>query len=103
MIRGTTPALTLTVPVDLTGQQCELTIRQGQTRVVLTGDRLTVSAGENSVIACRLTQVETLGFAAGEPVLVQLRWISADGIASATYTTKLSVLEIQRNGVIAYE
>lgn len=110
MIRGTTPALTVKVPADLTGQHCELTLRQaetrehGESRVVLSGDRLTVVPGEKeSVLACRLTQEETLSFQAGETVLVQLRWISAEGIASATYTTIMRMLEVQRNGVIVYE
>ena len=101
MIRGTTPAITASVPVDLTGMHCELTLRQGQTRVILTGDRLTVSAGEtSSVVAFRLTQEETLNFDADKRVYVQIRVATAAGKALASNVMQASVHDILKDGVI---
>ena len=105
MIRGTTPAYTLTIAgYDLTQMTVFVTVRgQYGTLVTKTGDALTVTAdATGSTIAFRLTQEETLALTVGRAE-VQVRFIDANGIALATEIAPVTVERVLLGGVIEYE
>ena len=82
MIRGTTPALTLTIPegrgLDLTqAEAVYATLRKPEKTVTLTGEDLTV---EPTAVTFRLSQEDSLAFAAGAAD-VQLNWTYRDAVS----------------------
>ena len=79
MIRGTTPALTLTIPngkgLDLTqAEAVYVTLRKREKTVTLTGEALTVKP---LAVTFRLSQEDSLAFAAGGAE-GQLNWTYRD-------------------------
>lgn len=111
MRRGTTPTVTLTVTnadgsaCDLRGQELHVTFKSdsgGMRRVEFTKreDEVDVSFdGTASTIEITLTQAETLRFATGRKVRVQLRCKGA-GIAQATDIAEFMAEEILLEGQI---
>lgn len=82
MIRGTTPALTLTIPsssaLDLTqAEALYVTLRKRDHTVTITGEALTV---EPHSVTFRLSQEESLGLSLGEAE-VQLNWLYRDAVS----------------------
>ena len=83
MRRGTTPAIVLTVDMDLTGWTVYVAIRNGGETLVIGNDGLTMEyANKKTTIALALTQAQTLAFSVG-PCDFQVRAIK-DGTAIAT-------------------
>lgn len=102
-VRGTTPPYKLTFSgYDMTGRKPFVTIRQKNTSLTLTGDRLSVETDESgSSITFRLKQEETLRFAVGEAE-VQVKVIDAAGIVSGTGIGKLNIEKALLERVISY-
>ena len=99
MRRGTTPAITLTVDMDITAYTVYVTLRNGGNELTLTNDALTMSyANSKTTIAFALTQQQTLAFCIGN-CEVQVRAIH-DGTAIATDIQRLNVDRILKDGVI---
>lgn len=106
MRRFTTPALPMTVPVDLTGADIYVTIKQGQRKLQKTGaDVVSVydSESEKTTLTVTLTQEETGAFLAEKQATVQVNWIFSDGTRSATNIKKIDVTENLLNEVIEYD
>lgn len=105
MRRFTTPSLPMTVPVDLTGADIYVTIKQGQRKLQKTGeDVVSVYDSESgkTTLTVTLTQEETGAFLAEESATIQVNWIFADGTRSATNIKKIDVSENLLNEVIEY-
>lgn len=106
MRRFTTPALPMTVPVDLTGADIYVTIKQGQRKLQKTGsDVISVYDAESgkTTLTVTLTQEETGAFLAEKSATIQVNWIFADGTRSATNIKKIDVAENLLNEVIEYD
>ena len=102
-IRGTTPDFILTVNADLTGKTVYVTIEQPHGRkITLTGDDLVIISGsEESVIAIKLTQEQTLGFAVGSAE-VQVKFIGEDGTTQATNIWQIRITKALLDEVVEY-
>ena len=84
MIKGTTPALTLTIPnggkLDLTKVEAVyVTLRKLDQTVTITGKALTV---EPHAVTFRLSQEESMGLSIGSAE-VQLNWLYRDAASGA--------------------
>lgn len=103
MIRGTTPDYVLTLDgVDLSDQTVYVTIAQGNKKLTLAGDRLSITATvDGSEIAFTLTQEDTLGLTVGGAT-VQVRFIDKNGHAEATDIASLIVRQVLLEDVIEY-
>lgn len=105
MRRFTTPALPMTVPVDLTGADIYVTIKQGPRKLQKTGSDVVFvydSESGKTTLTVTLTQEETGAFLAEKTATVQVNWIFSDGIRSATNIKKIDVTENLLNEVIEY-
>lgn len=105
MRRFTTPALPMTVPVDLTGADIYVTIKQGQRKLQKTGsDVISVYDSESgkTTLTVTLTQEETGAFLVEKSATIQVNWIFEDGTRSATNIKKIDVTENLLNEVIGY-
>lgn len=111
MRRGTTPTVEITVanedgtPCDLTGQELHVTFRSAGppgSRACITKRESELSAvfdGTATVLSITLTQAETLSFATGAKVRVQVR--NKDGlVAQASDIAELTAEEILLEGEI---
>lgn len=103
MRRYTTPTITANITgIDLTGMKTFTTLRQGNT--LLTLEDLPVTVTENG---CKLegvlTQEQTAMFEANNDINIQVRYINALGVASATNIKRVAVNSVLMPGVIAYE
>ena len=99
MRRGTTPAITLTVDMDLTSWTVYVTLKKGGKELTLLNDALSMSyADSKTTIAFALTQEQTLAFSPGS-CEVQVRAIH-DGTAIATDIQSLDVGRILKDGEI---
>jgi hypothetical protein len=106
MIRGTTPVLTLHVSgetfdnskifVALEQNDCKPIIKSGDEVKIVPDDD-----GEGTTLTVSYTQEETLSLDPG-PALVQVRWITADGVADATVIKKVIVGDVLQDEVISY-
>lgn len=103
MIRGTTPTYTLFVKgYDLTGTTVFVTIKNTMRKLVLSGERLSVTGGEEeSIVAFGLTQEETLSLMEGT-AQIQVRFIDSAGVAYATEIGRVTVGKVLQEGVIEY-
>ena len=100
--RGTTPAISLRVNADLTEWAVYVAIRNGKSRVIVDGDRLTMRyADGKTAIEFSLTQEETLALSTGSSS-VQVRAVNAHGVAVATDIERLPIDRIIQEGVIEY-
>lgn len=98
--RGTTPIIAVTVPMDLTGYTCYLTIGKvpGAPYVTVDNSQMSAEYGEVSKLTFSLTQEQTLDCSAGDAYL-QLRLVD-NGTAMATTMGKIDVLDVIQDGVI---
>lgn len=101
--RGTTPSITVTVPMDLTGYTCYLSIGRKPKAPYLTAsnDQMTATYGETSTLTFTLTQEQTLACKAGN-ALVQLRIIDGDAALASTMA-EVEIFDIVKDGVITDE
>lgn len=105
MKRFTTPSIPMTVPVDLTGADIYVTIKQGQRKLQKTGsDVISVYDSESgkTTLTVTLTQEETGAFLAEKSATIQVNWIFEGGTRSATNIKKIDVSENLLNEVIEY-
>lgn len=105
MKRYTTPTLPMTVPVDLTGAEIHVTIKQGARKIQKTGtDIVSVWDAESgkTTLSVTLTQEETGAFLAWKKAEVQVNWIFSDGTRDATNIKQIDVLENLIAEVITY-
>lgn len=105
MRRYTTPNLPMTVPVDLTGADIYVTIKQGQRKLQKTGsDVVSVYDSESgkTTLSVTLTQEETGAFMSQKDATIQVNWIFADGTRDATNIKKIEVSENLLSEVIRY-
>lgn len=105
MRRYTTPTIPMTVPVDLTGAEIHVTIKQGARKLEKTGSDVTVvydSESGKTELSVSLTQEETGLFVAEKKVYVQVNWIFQNGIRDATNIKQISVSENLISEVIDY-
>jgi hypothetical protein len=100
--RGTTPTVTVTLPLDLTGwARVVLSIHGQGAALDLEGDRLTIAKVDGGcTIAATLTQVETLSFREFSSVRVQVRARDASGQAIDTTIGGLEVGSIVMDGEV---
>jgi len=101
--RGTTPSITVTVPMDLTGYTCYLSIGRKPKTPYLTADNSQMAAeyGETSTLVFTLTQEQTLACKAGK-ALVQLRIIDGDAALASTMG-EVEIFDVVKDGVIQDE
>lgn len=99
--RGTTPSISVTVPMDLTGWTCYFSIGKKIHTPYLTADNSQMSAsyGETSTLVFTLTQEQTLSCKAGV-AYVQLRLINGD-TALASTIGEIEIFDIVKDGEIA--
>ena len=105
MKRFTTPSIPMTVPVDLTGADIYVTIKQGQRKLQKTGaDVISVYDAESgkTTLTVTLTQEETGAFLAEKSATIQVNWIFSDGTRDATNIKKIEVSENLLSEVIQY-
>ena len=110
MYQGTTPALTFKVPgYDLTDMTVIVSIRgrnggelnkTGTDLVITYNDD--VSGKEYSLVACRLTQKETLNLRPGD-ASCQIRFVDSNGEAWATRKANVNVYDVIYKAVIHHE
>lgn len=102
-VRGTTPDYVLALNgYDLTGKTVYVTLAQGGLKTTLTGDRLTIVAGEDgSTVAFELSQAETLRFKQGT-VEVQLKCIDEQGNVDGSGIGQLTIDRALLEKVITY-
>ena len=98
--RGTTPIIAITVPMDLTGYTCFLSIGKvpGEPYVTVGNDQMTAEYGEQTKLAYTLTQEQTLACSAGV-AYIQLRIVD-DGVALASVMSEIEILDVIQGGVI---
>lgn len=107
MIRGTTPTHTFTLPNDLkalTISALYITYAQyGKTVLEKTLEDVKITDG---VIACTLTQADTLAFKAVDQycgcdkVAIQVRMKTSDGTAMASDIMRIPVQDVLKDGEI---
>lgn len=105
MRRFTTPSLHMPVPVNLTGAEVYVTIKQGQRKIQKTGaDVVSVYDSESgkTTLSVTLTQEETGAFLAEKSATIQVNWIFSDGTRDATNIKKIDVSENLIAEVIRY-
>lgn len=99
MRRGSTPTNTFSVDIDLRDATIFVDYEQkGQIVLEKTGDDLTVT--EDS-ISLELTQADTLLFAPGS-VLIQIRYVFANGAADASNIISTTFERIIKDGEISH-
>ena len=103
MRRGTTPKITINVSgADLSAANVYLTLQQSATQVTFTEEDLIITPTDAGCkIEVTLTQLQTMNLATGA-VMLQLRWVEADGTAHASNITTLNVESILLNEVTSY-
>ena len=105
MRRYTTPTLPMTVPVDLTGAEIHVTIKQGARKIQKTGADVTAvydSESGKTELSVSLTQEETGAFLAEKKAYVQVNWIFENGTRDATNIKQIDVSENLIAEVITY-
>lgn len=99
MRRGTTPAIVLTVDMDITSYTVYVTLKNRSNELTLTNDAIVMEYEDGKTsIAFSLTQEQTLKFGTGT-CEVQVRAIH-DGTAIATDIKTMDVNRILKEGVI---
>lgn len=88
MIRYTTPTFTLTVSgVDMSDDDVYVSFNQGSIVLTKTGDDVTVSYSDDddaTTITVMLEQSESALFELKGKVVIQVNWITSDGVRYAT-------------------
>ena len=99
MRRGTTPLITLTVPMDLRGWSVYITLKNGVKQLTFENDMVSVDYADGiSTLRFVLTQEQTLSFKVGE-CEIQLR-AAKDGSAVASSIGTVKIERIIMDGVI---
>ncbi len=101
IFRGTTPTISVTVNLDLTGYTCYLAIgrRANHAQVVVDNTQMTITVDAGvSTLAYTLTQEQTLSLSEGDAQM-QLRIIDGD-TALASEWVSVSIGGILQDGVI---
>ena len=102
MIRGTTPDLILTLPVDLTDCTVYVTLGRKPRLVTKTGEDLVVTPGAtSSTIEVWFTQEDTLSLREGQAE-IQVRFIDSEDKAYATNCKNVVIGKVLLEGVINY-
>lgn len=100
MRRGTTPTITIQVPMDLTEYELHLFFKGKRQNVERRESDLDVALnGGMTTLTTTFTQAETLGWSSGETIKVQLRAKKGE-YAIATNIASFSVGEILEDGII---
>lgn len=101
--RGTTPSITVTVPMDLMGYTCFLSIGRKPRAPYLTADnsQMVAEYGATSTLTFTLTQEQTLACKAGT-AYVQLRIIDGDAALASTMA-EVEIFDVVKDGVITDE
>lgn len=108
MITYTTPTISLTVEgVDLSGLDVYVSLEQGSKEMVKTGNDLIITTETHeqvtdSNIVFTLTQEESASWNLGKSVMVQVNWISSDGVRDATEIKTIGVMRNLLDEVIQY-
>lgn len=108
MINYTTPTIVLTVEgVDLTSMDVYATLEQGNHELTKSGDALIITtvtedAQTDTTISMTLSQTESASFDFGKSALVQVNWISAQGVRCATEIGKIGVMRNLLDEVVNY-
>lgn len=105
MKRFTTPTLKLGVPLDITGSDIYVSIRQGANKLQKSGTAIVAvydSADDVTELSVTLAQDETAIFSVGSRVRLQVNWITPDGTRDATDIWSFEVTENLLNEVIEY-
>lgn len=105
-IRGTTPTITITVTnenIDLSDvtQVWIYVSQQNKPKIDKDIDDVTIDT-EEKTITVKLTQADTLALRAGDSYF-QMRVLLSDDTALATVATKVTVLDVYKNGEIKVE
>lgn len=101
MIRGTTPTVSITVDENLEGWEVYVTFQHAGGNLTKTGGELAITCGDRSVVACPLSQADTLSFPEGRTVKVQMRAVeTATGTAIATEVGRFNADEVLLESVI---
>lgn len=99
MRRGTTPAIVLTVDMDITSYTVYVTLKNRSNELTLTNDSVVMEYDDGkTTLTFALTQEQTLKFGTGT-CEVQVRAIH-DGTAIATDIKTMDVNRILKEGVI---
>ena len=99
MIRGTTPALQFTMPVDTAELDC-LYVTLAQHGIVVVDKCITDCECDGANVTCCLTQKETLAINEMRPVELQVRAKTKDGVAMASQILTLPAGRILKDGEI---
>lgn len=102
--RGTTPAITVVVPMDLTGYSCYLSVGKKARNPWFTADNTQMEAEygeESSTLIFTLTQEQTLLCNTGR-AYIQLRLIEGDN-AVASEMAEIYVADVIKDGEITDE
>lgn len=99
MIRGTTPTLEFTLPID-TGILSEGFVSFAQNKMLVIDKPLSDCTLKGSVISLRLTQEETLRLRSDVVTEIQIRAKTTDGDVIASDIIEEETLRILKNGVI---
>ena len=101
MIRGTTPTLTFTLPVQVsTLSEYWVTISQKYENLTINKTSSDCSA-EDDTITVTLSQEDTLKLIGDKPVYIQIRALTTGGVALATKMWSCPVDDILKEGVIS--
>lgn len=103
IVRGTTPSISIKVPMDLTGYSCYLSIGKRARDPWFTADNTQMEAayGEESILIFTLTQEQTLLCKAGE-ACIQLRVIEGER-ALASNMANITIADVIKDGEIVDE
>lgn len=98
--RGTTPSISVEVPMNLEGYTCYFSVGKKLHAPYFTVDNSQMSAtyGEKSTLIFTLTQAQTLSCKAGT-AYVQLRFIK-DDVALASTITETTIYDVVKDGEI---
>lgn len=99
MIRGTTPTLQFTLPVDTSQMAC-LYVTIAQEGEVVVEKCLTDCACDKAVVTCKLSQADTLKLKSGVHTEVQVRGRTNSGEALASQVIPVRADRILKDGEI---
>ena len=101
MIRGTTPILNFTLPLEVSElSEYWITISQRYENIKIDKTSADCTAS-GSVISLELSQEDTLKLMADKPAYIQIRALTTDDIAIASTIIRTSVGDILKEGVIS--
>lgn len=100
MRRATTPTITIFIDVDLTSCWYRVAFKQSGVPVLVKTDQECNLTNKGHSIEVTLTQEETLGFYANNPVMIQVRYgqgnkVSATNIATIDMKTILDEVVVE--------